>query len=429
MNRPDDQALAYGWPFWFAYLSNSSMMVAVSLLFRFADFVQITGGSEGDLGWIVAAGMVGSLVMRWAQAVGIDWLGPRKVWFWSGLGFAVASLAHLFIHSCRGPAVYAAQVVLRTSVAGVFGASITFISSRVPVLRGAEGVGMLGTSGFVGMMGGTLLGDWLCAAEPVTRTEVDRMFVVASLLGGLTAVAALLGTRGSGPGRKKRLPPVWPLVRRYHPGMLLLVALGVGIGIGLPHNYLRPYTATLGIPGIMIFFWVYAPTALVVRLATGRWPTRFGIRRMILAGFGFLVTSTLLYLVVRSPWSLVVPAVFAGAGHAFLFPSVTAGGATCFPQRFRGVGVTLMLSMYDLGNLVGAPLAGMLVELGRALGWPPYPLAFVTIAALLATIAGAFACSGVPNFPQPPARRRIARTRATAGAAVGQALAACPQEH
>ncbi len=410
----------YGREFWFAYLSNTSMMVAISLLFRYADFVKVGGGSEGDLGWIVAAGMVGSLVMRWAQAVGIDSLGPRSIWFLSALGFAAGSLAHLWIESARGPAVYAAQVVLRTSIAGVFGASITFISSRVPVVRVAEVIGMLGTSGFVGMMGGTLLGDWVFGPEPSTRAEVNRMFLIAAALGLVTCVASLLATAGAGNGRRRRVPPLTGLVRRYRPGLPLLgVALGVGIGVGLPHNYLRPYTQTLGIPGIMVFFWVYAPVALVTRLLTRRWPSQFGLRRMIVLGFACLGASTLLYLVVDSRWWLVVPAVFAGMGHAFLFPSVTAAGATCFPRRYRGLGVTMMLSMYDLGNLVGAPLAGTLVELGRWAGWPPYPVAFVVIALLLGVLAAAFVTSRFPNYPSPRPRRRRRRSKR---AVPGQAL-------
>ena len=42
-------------------------------------------------------------------------------------------------------------------VAGVFGASITYISTRAPAHRMAEIIGMLGTSGFVGMVAGTML--------------------------------------------------------------------------------------------------------------------------------------------------------------------------------------------------------------------------------------------------------------------------------
>ena len=63
---------AYGAPFWFTYLANASLMVAVSLLFRYADFVEFLGGSELQLGLIVGAGMVGAL------AINSSWISKRS---------------------------------------------------------------------------------------------------------------------------------------------------------------------------------------------------------------------------------------------------------------------------------------------------------------------------------------------------------------
>lgn len=412
------QASAYGPPFWFAYLSNTAAMLAISLLYRFADFVKVLGGLEFHLGWIVGVGMVGSLLMRFAQGMGIDRFGPKQIWFWSTIVFAGSCLAHLLLTSVHGPAVYILQIVLRTSVAGVFGASITYISSRVPPQRVPEIIGTLGTSGFLGMMGGTLLGDWLFGAGPVTRQHVDTMFVVAAALAALSAFFSLLAMRRHvrRPKRRKTPPLLW-LLRRYHPGSLLLVGVAVGLGTGLPTTFLRPYTESLGIPGIMVFFWVYAPMALVTRLASRQMPQRIGTRRMVLLGMACLAASVALYLVVHRTWQLAIPALVAGAAHALLFPAVTGGGSTCFPHRYRGTGITLMLAMYDLGNLIGAPLAGVLVHGSQRLGLPPFPTAFTTIAALLAGVALLYAWRSrgqgeLNGHPKPKRRRKPKHARA-----------------
>ena len=82
----------FGAPFWFTYAANTSMMVAVSLLFCYADFISSVGGDELQLGLIVGAGMVGSVVFRLIQGAGIDTYGPRKIWLWS---------CALFVLSCR----------------------------------------------------------------------------------------------------------------------------------------------------------------------------------------------------------------------------------------------------------------------------------------------------------------------------------------
>jgi hypothetical protein len=45
---------------------------AVAILYRYADFVTLLGGSEFHLGWIVGVGMVGSLSVRLALGSWID---------------------------------------------------------------------------------------------------------------------------------------------------------------------------------------------------------------------------------------------------------------------------------------------------------------------------------------------------------------------
>src|SRR5262245_25888812 len=82
---------AYGWPFWLAYVNNLCLMTAMSMLYRgYADLVSVLGGDEWELGWILGVGMVGSLLVRAAQGVGIDHYGPRLMWICSTALFAIA---------------------------------------------------------------------------------------------------------------------------------------------------------------------------------------------------------------------------------------------------------------------------------------------------------------------------------------------------
>jgi MFS family permease len=421
--------------FWLAYANNLCLMTALSLLFRFADYVRVLCGPsmseeqvEWHLGLIVGVGMVGSLVARLVQGQAIVRLGARQVWCWSAVGMAVMAYAHLFIDRVDTPAVYLVQIAFRTCVAGAFGASITYISSRVAVMHVPETVGMLGTSGFLGMMLGTLLGDqWIFrgangapagAAALATRSQVDLMFEVATALGVLAIVFALLATRGEEKPQKRRQPSFFYLLRRYHPGMLLLVAVAVGTGISLANTYLRPFAQSLGIPRIATFFWVYCVTAFITRYLTRQAPRLIGVRPMILIGLGAVALSLVLYLPVRSEWHLVFPAIVAGIAHASLFPSVTGGGSISFPVRFRGIGVTLMLAMFDLGTLLGMPLAGGILYSAEQLGLARYPTMFLSMAGLLSAIALLYAWTSRKathtRGTKLPRRRRKRRLRPAA---------------
>lgn len=422
---------AFGRHFWLTYVANSTMMVAVSLLFRYADYVKLHGGGELELGQIVGIGMVGSLLVRLAQGVGIDRYGPRVIWLLSTLLFGVSCLGHLLANDLHAPWVYFWRIIMQTAVAGFFGSSITFVSGRAPVHRVAEVVGTLGTSGFVGMAIGTHLGDWLFTRSRhwTTADAVEAMFLAAAGVSGLSLAASWLATRGHTVPRRRHRPPLGRLLARYHPGVLLLVAVAMGFGLSLPATFVRPYAQELHISRIGLFFTFYPLTAFIMRLATARVPGWLGIRVMILAGMLLITVSMPLFLIVREPIHLIVPALALGAAHASLFPSVVAGGSGAFPHRHRGLGTTLMLAMFDLGNLIGAPTVGLLLHSAKSMGVPAYPTMFVVVACLLGSCGVLYAIWGGRTIPAPRRKRRERLSPTRTGRAAGPGAVDTAPQH
>jgi len=407
-NTPSvDRGVAvYGAAFWFCYAANALLMLAVSLLFRYADFVSHLGGTERHLGAIVGVGMIGALAVRVSLGVGIDTYGPRLTWLASLAIFSLAAAAHLIIDTVDGPAVYLVRILMTIGIAGSVGASLTYVSLGVPESRIAEMVGTIGTSGFVGLALGPVLGDFLFHAPQITREQINRMFLLAAVAGLLALAAALAGTRQQVRERRRRkYPPLMSLIRRYHPGAVLVVALAMGLGIGLPGVFVRAYAAELNIIGIQTYFLVYATVAFAVRIVTRRLSQQIGARPVILAGLGALSLSMLLYLLVNNSWQLAFPAIVAGSAHALLFPAVVASGSTSFPSRYRGLATTLVLGMFDLGNLFGQPAVGNILHYAHQWGLPKYPTMFVLVALLLGLVAVIYA-----HFSQPRLTPRVSST-------------------
>ncbi len=383
----------YGLPFWTAYVSNTLVTVACALLFRYADFVTVLGGTEFHLGWIVGAGMVGSVLMRLALGTGIDRHGPRLIWLGSLVAFAGICFSHLAIARYDGVGIYLLRIGFCTATAGIFGASTTFIGGQVAAARLAELIGMLGTSGFLGMMFGTLLGDAIFGSGPVERWHVDRMFLAAGLLGAAAIPFAWLSTRGVVPPPQAERPPVFSVLRRYHPGMVLVVGVATGAALTIPSTFLRTFAANLEIPRIGLFFTVVAATAFSTRILIRRLPERLGLPPMILIGLGAMAVAQLLFLTVGREWHLAVPALAHGVAQAILYPMVAAAGTSTFPIRYRGLGITLALAAFDVGQLVGTPAAGVVLHLGESLGWASYPTMFLSTAVVLVVVWGLYAWS------------------------------------
>jgi MFS family permease len=389
------KANAYGRSFWLSYLSLTSLMIAVSLMYRYADFITFLGGTELELGVVVGVGMIGSLAMRLAQGVGIDRYGPRHIWLGSTALFVASMLGHLLVSRPDGAAIYLMQVLFRTSVAGVFGAAFTFAFQQVPISRMTEAIGTVGTASFVGIVVGPRIGDMIAAGDvrTVQRGELDWLFLVAAAFGCVSFVAAWFATsRELRPRRRARLPII-PVLRRYHPGMLMGIGIVTGIALGMPATFLRTIAAELQINRLAPFFTAYALTAIATRLATRRLAEDLGVRGGILIGMILVVAGVLSYLVVSAEWQLLIPAVLTGAGQAILYPAVVAGGSAAFPNHCRGVGTTLMLATIDLGTLIGAPLIGGIVYYCKLFGLPGYPAMFLAIAAILVASGAYYALS------------------------------------
>ncbi|HEY5315736.1 MAG TPA: MFS transporter, partial [Pirellulales bacterium] len=380
LHPPPAERRVLGRSFWLTYASNTSMMAAVSLLYRYSDFVFSLGGTELLLGVIVGLGMVGSVLMRAFQGAGVDRYGARRIWLGSAALFVASCVAHLALSTAHSPPIFVLRIVWQTSVAGFFGASISYIAGRRSTVDMAEAIGTLGTSGFIGTVLGTSLGDRLLGAGMAHRS----MFALAAGIGAVALVFAWLATHADLPPARRRRPPLIWLLKRYHPGPVLLMGMATGFGLGLPPIFLRPYAVELGIGQLGTFFYPYMFVAFVTRLAIRRLPAVIGIRGMMLVGLANLAIGMLLFVPVREAWHLYVPAVFLGVAHACMFPAVVAGGSTTFPARYRGLGTAVMLAMFDVGNCIGPPAFGAVWQFAERRGWGPFQTAFFAAAGFLA---------------------------------------------
>jgi MFS family permease len=385
------ESFTYDSSFWFACLSHAALMTCLGVLFRYADFILYLVGEdghvEGHLGWIAGVGMIGALAMRGVQGTAIDHYGPRLVWLASLVILMVSLVAHLWVQRVDSSSIYLLRILVMSGMAGAFGAAITFTSLRSPPARMPEMVGVMGASGFFGWVIGPALGDILFAHSPPVREQIVLMFLLAAGAAAVALVCAAIATRRNVRPVPQSRPPFLALIREYHPGAVLVVGIAMGLGVGLPHTFLRPFTEALNIDRIATFFVVYAATAFTVRIATRRFPEIIGIRAMTLLGLGAMSVSMLLYLGVRSEWMLAMPALAGGTAHGLLFPAVVGAGSGVFPSRFRGTGTILMLAMFDVGNMIGQPCVGSIIETAKHLQMPPYDTMFIAVASVMCLVA------------------------------------------
>lgn len=393
--EPDERS-GYDNIFWLAYLSNGLTTLANGMLVRYADFVDVLGGDEQQLGLIVGCGMIGSILFRLAQGEAVDRHGASRVWLYSTCIYSVSLLAHLWLTTANGPGVFCARLLMQASLAGIFGSSITFVALRVRPERMAEIVGVLGTSGFIGLMIGPVISDWLGRHGNVNEQMVRSMFEVAFCLSVAAFVATWLATRGSIVPTRHHRPPILSVVAQYQPWLLSLTAAAMGAGFSIPMTFLRPFASETKLDGVALFFVVYALSGFIVRIASRSLFLRFGNRPCICVGLLLLTLSYVCFVPITRAWHLIIPASIAGTAHALLFPSVMSAGTSVFPRQYLGVATALMLTMFDVGTFIAAPMIGIFLHSAKHYTEHAYSWLFVGISIVLAVVTAAYYLNSAP---------------------------------
>lgn len=365
MSSPSDElyesesAAIYNRSFWLAYAANMSLVAANTLTFRFAEFVDLLRGTEEDTGWIVGIALAGSLLSRIWLGQAIDRFGVRKLWL-VGISLYLAGALGLWGTRELGLQIYLARTAFAIGISAMFVCSNLHIQLRVPAHRRTEAIGSLGSSGFVGMIFGAQLGDWMFKNYEGLAL-FSTLFAATALFGLMYLGFVLALTHHDVHVRPEVTPPAHVLIRRYWPGAVVLVALMMGLGFSVTMVFLTRLATERGLPGVRIFFTGYAVAAFSVRLLTRTLSRRWGRRVLILLGLlGHAIGHAWLIAVITE-WDFLGPALCIGFGHALLFPCVVSLGSETFPEQYRGTGTTMILAFADLGQAVTSPILGQLV--------------------------------------------------------------------
>lgn len=358
-------------------------MSGVALQYHFGQYIEFLGFGVDTLGRILSISMVGTLLIRLHIGRWIDRFGCRATWIVGSVVVAttVGSIQfaqHLWL-----------IVVLRTlwtmAMAAVMTTVAVFAAQIAPPARRAEAIGTMGLAGFLGMLVGPTLGDLIFSGSTDVITPYRVFFTASALCSLLAGVVVLFllprrnatfrstreidnpsGIGAAKPGRSDVRPrsrsSQIKLIMEHWPGIVLLTGLLFSMVFCLQSLFLERLADARGFNDIKIFFLVYAPTAMILRVTFRHVPRRFGRSRTILLGSVLFSCGLLCLVGVASQWQLALPGFLMGAGHCFIFPSMVDLAADRFPFEYRGTGTAVILGAGDVGMLIGYVTLGELID-------------------------------------------------------------------
>lgn len=382
------------------FLAVVLFMTGLALQFHFGQYLEFRGHGVGVLGRVLAVSTIGVLLIRLQIGHWIDRVGCRSSWLLGTLVTAVAVMGIQFaeniylITGLRTISTMASALAMTTMP--------VFAAQLAPPRRKAESIGTMGLAGFIGMIIGPTLGDWVFSGDNTTIVPYRVFFTLSAACSFLAALAMVLVRM---PENERRRPPgdavsrvsappqaTLRIILRYWPGAILLVGFAFSMAFCMQLAFLERLAEARGFNDIKVFFLIYGPTAMSLRIVFRRLPERFGRRRTLLLGLLLLCAGLLCLIGIRSQWQLAPAALLMGAGHCFVFPSMVDLGASRFPPAQRGIGTTLVLGAGDLGILIG------FVALGQVIDAYGFDAALLALASLVLAGALIFARVERPNL-------------------------------
>jgi MFS family permease len=414
---PDDSpGQLYNRTFVIAVLSQTGFVLGNTLMVHYARWIEYLEGGIEQVGLIMGFGAITAVIGRpWLGQL-INSLGARTTWAIGYLLFIVGAFLNLLIpdqllRHDPGSILYLLRALMTLGAAFVFTSSLAYVTNAAPAERRTESIGILGVGGFVGMLLGPVIGDWILGSgTDRLRGDFTTFFLVS---GGALIIPLLLlaflpaqqGRTASAGGLRRFFASVW----QYFPGTILVVNCAFGLCMTVPFIFLAKFVddehlvlENLSIIGV--FFWAYAGWGLTVRVALRRVPDQLGRRRVLLAGMLLMGIGMFCFLPIdasRPAW-IILPALLCGTGHALMFHCMMALTVEPFPDELRGTGSSLALMSLDLGLVAGSPILAMVVA------WQgSYDALFVTVGSTVLVVGVLYTLVSIPVWRERARRKEL----------------------
>ncbi len=341
-------------------VANLAFQSSFSVFYLFPLFVTGHGGDQADIGIIMGAFSLASVLCRpWISNM-IDKIGRKKSYAFGLVIMTLLPLAYLPF-SGRLYDFYLPLMLVRV-VHGVgfaicITAAFTYIADLIPRERLSEGLGMFGVSGLVGVALGPVIAEII-----IDRAGFGYLFVAASVM-------ALIGFIVQFPLKETYVHVLRPtessfflVIQKRRVLMVAVVALLFGIGLAAVNGFVSPYASERRITLISLYYISYSAAAILIRVIGGRATDRLGEDRIIPYGFLLMGAGLLSMVFVKGSFMLFACGFLTGCGHGVLYPSLNARAIRGEPPSVRGKITGAYTGSIDGGAFIGSIILGYIGE-------------------------------------------------------------------
>jgi MFS family permease len=382
-------------------VANLLCLSSFGTYFLFPLFITAHGGDQVDIGIIMGAFALSSVLCRpWISDM-IDRIGRKKSYAAGSLIMTLMPLAYLFFRGALD-GFYLLLILVRV-IHGVgfaicITAAFTYIADIIPHERLNGGLGMFGISGLVGSAIGPVIAEII-----IRRAGFDLLFIVASALSGIGLIIQHPLKETFVHVMKPAESSFFLILQRKRIFMVAVIALLFGFGLAAVNGFVSPYASEKHIAFISVYYMAYSAAAIFARLLGGDFIDRLGEDKIIPYALALTGAGLLLLVFMKGSGLLLVAGLMTGSGHGWLYPALNAGAIRGEPQAVRGKITGAFTGSIDAGAFVGSVILGYVGELAG------FQALFLAAGATVLCAIFVFRRETVPGKAEPGVRADAAR--------------------
>jgi len=354
--------MLYSLSFFAMSLANLFIGSSFSSFALFPLFISKNGGSAVDIGIIMGALSLSSVICRpWTSEM-VDRIGRKRSFTIGSLLMTILPVCYLWF---QGPlSSYYVPLLLVRILHGVglaisMTAAFTYAGDIIPRDRLHEGIGVFGISGLTGMALGPVFAELI-----IRHFDFNAFFLTAA---GVAALGVLVHlplpeTYSNITDPRGSSPSFFAVLGKRRITTVALLSFLFGFGFAGANNFVTPFAHEIQLTFISLYFITYSIAAILTRIFGGRFADRAGEGLIIPLALTMTGGGLLLLLLLNGNGILALSGLLTGFGHGFLFPSLNASAIRKEPAEIRGKITGIFTGSIDGGIFVGSIILGYIGE-------------------------------------------------------------------
>jgi MFS family permease len=361
-NNAANSSILVSPPFIAMALANFFTMTSFACFFLFPVFIKEHGGTQSDIGILMGAFSMSSVLCRPHVSEIIDRAGRKKSFTAGSLIMSLLPLAYLLLDDTL--AVFYLPLLFMRVIHGIglalcITAAFTYAADIIPAERLNEGIGVFGISGLTGLAVGPVIGEVV-----ISLFNFQAFFLTSAAIASLALLIHLPLQESYRPMQSTAAASssFFSVFKKNKIVVIAMLAFLFGFGIAGSNNFVTPFAVESEIKFVSVYFVAYSLAAVLTRLIGGRLADRFGEARILPYALTLTGSGLLLLTFVKESVVLILAGWMTGCGHGFLFPCLNALAIRGEEKENRGKITGAFTGSIDMGVFIGSIVLGYIGE-------------------------------------------------------------------